>query len=142
MSSKEDRLYARACDILEGRALGYGEPILWRLALRRYGPAMLMLANRASPSGTRSELGRQRDAFSPMGLAYRAYRLGEPNAAQNMAVSLFNIGDMRGYRLWMRRSAQAGNSSAATEVRRFEIRLPHGLARRLRRLRPYRRDGS
>lgn len=102
---------------------------------------MLCLANRMTQTGRRSELGRVTDAFSPAGLTYRAYKRGEINAAQNMAMSLFNVGDMTGYRHWMRRAARAGDAEAEAELKLFEIRQPHNLARRLRRLRPYRRDG-
>jgi hypothetical protein len=139
---KFDRMYERAERILEGHGNGFGEPILWHLALRKYGRAMLDIANRATRSGKRADLGRIADAFSPAGMIYRAFRLGEPNAAQNMAMSLFNIGDMQGYRHWLRRAARAGDCNATVEVSWFETRQPHELARRWRRLRPLRRDGS
>ncbi|MDG5489121.1 hypothetical protein NYR55_10900 [Sphingomonas sp. BGYR3] len=143
MTDRHDRLYDRAMDILDRRhGIGLGEPILWHLALRNHGPAMLELANRWSRSGRRGELGRMQDAFSPLGLTRRAYRLGHANAAQNMAMTWFNIGDMAGYRLWLRRAAQQGDATSAKEARRFEPRMPHTLARRLRRLRPTRRDGT
>ena len=68
----------------------FGEPIAWRLAIRCYGPALLSLANRKTQTGSRRELGRIANAFSPAGMTYRAYRRGEANATQNMAMSLFN----------------------------------------------------
>ncbi len=142
MTNKLDRLYDKAEAILEGKAIGLGEPILWHLALRHYGPATLAIANRKTWNGRRSELGRTSDAHSPIGMMYRAYRSGEPNAAQNMALTLFNVGDMVGYRAWMRRAARVGDTNAVAETRRFETRLPHRLARKLRRLRPSRVDGS
>lgn len=142
MPDRFEASFERAEAILEGRLNGYGMPILRHLALRRYGPAMLSLAGRKTDTGRRSELGRVSDPFSPAGLMYRAYRLGEINAAQNMAMSLFNIGDIWGYRHWMHRAARAGDTNAATELKLFETRQPHNLARRLRRLRPYRRDGN
>lgn len=103
---------------------------------------MLCLANRKTQMGYRSELGRLSDAFSPAGLIYRAYKQGELYAAQNMAMSLFNVGDLAGYRHWMRRAARAGEAEAEAELKLFETRQPHNLARRLRRLRPHRRDGG
>ena len=70
---------------------------------------------------------------------YRAFRQGELNAAQNMAMSLFYAGDLSGYRLWMHRAARTGDTNAAFELGLFEVRQPYPLARRLRRVRPYRR---
>jgi hypothetical protein len=142
MNSRNERLFERAEAILDGNAVGLGEPVLWHLALRKFGPAMLELANRSTQTGTRRELGRTSDAFSPAGMTYHAWRQGEPNAAQNMAMGLFNAGDMAGYRLWMHKAARAGDTNALEELRRFETRQPHNLARRLRRLRPHRRDRS
>jgi hypothetical protein len=142
MSSRNERLFARAEAILEGKAVGFGEPVLWHLALRKHAPAMLVLANRYTQTGSRRELGRMSDPFSPIGMTYRAYRQGETNSAQNIAMSLLNVGDMAGYRHWMYKAARAGDLNAAEDLQRFETRQPHNLARRLRRLRPYRRDGS
>lgn len=73
---------------------------------------------------------------------YRAYRRSVPHAAQNMAMTLFNVGDLAGYRRWMQRAARMGDTDAKHEVAQFEVRQPHRLARRLRRLRPYRADGG
>ena len=103
---------------------------------------MLVLASRLTQTGSGAELGRISDSFCPAGMTYRAWRKGEPNATQNMAMSLFNVGDMAGYRRWMRKAAKGGDVNALEDVRRFETRQPHDLARRLRRLRPHRRDGS
>jgi len=137
--AKYDRLYARAFAILDGQANGLGTSILWHLALRRHGLAMLMLAGRFTYNGDRADLGRPSDAFGAAGLYYRAWRQGEPFGAQNMAMDLFNNGDMQGYRHWLRRAARAGDADSAAELRRFETRLPHGHARKSRRIRPYRR---
>ena len=142
MSVRNQRLFERAEAILDGNAVGFGEPVLWHLALRRFGPAMLVLANRYTQCGSRRELGRLSDSFSPVGMTYRAWRQGEPNAAQNMAMSLFNVGDLAGYRRWMHKAARAGDVNALEDLRKFETRQPHNLARRLRRLRPHRRDWS
>jgi hypothetical protein len=142
MDTKEDLLWTRADAILDGKANGLGEPILWHLALRGHGISMLTIANRETRTGYRHELGRISDAHSPMGMMYRAYRRGVPNAAQNIAMTLFNVGDLWGYRHWIRRAARANETNAEWEAGLFETRMPHRLARRLRRLRPYRRDGS
>lgn len=142
MGTREDRLFERAVNILEGKAKGLGEPILWHLALRGHGYAMLMLASRMTYGGTPDELGRVQDSFSPAGMMYRLYRRSFPEAAQNMALSRFNIGDMVGYRRWIRLAALAGDTDTERDRRRFETRMPHNLARKLRRGRPYRKDGS
>ena len=122
MSHKLDRLFIRAEAILEGRANGFGEPILQYLAHRKYGPAMLSLAARETASGERRELGRISDANSPAGLMYRAYCQGEVCAAQNLALTLFYAGDLAGYRQWLRKAAQGGDADAARELGRFETR--------------------
>jgi len=68
------------------------------------------------------------DPFSAAGLAYRAFRLGDPVAAYNFAMARFNRGDLQGYRYWLRRAARAGDDDAGRQLRRFETRLPHGAA--------------
>jgi len=73
---------------------------------------------------------------------YRAYRRGEANAAQNLALALFYAGDMKGYRHWLRKAAQGGDEGSAREVARFERRQPYPLARATGRQRPFYRDGS
>ncbi|MFC4256912.1 hypothetical protein GRI97_14690 [Altererythrobacter xixiisoli] len=140
--NRMDRLFNRAEAILYGRKTGLGAPILWHLALRHHGRSMLEIANHATRTGARSELGTAAQWFSPFNLMYRAYRLGEPNAAQNLAMTHFNFGDLQGYRHWIRKAARAGETNAQNDARRFELRQPYTLARRLRRLRPVRRDGS
>lgn len=142
MTERMDRLYERTGLILDGKANGFGMPILRILAHRRYGPAMLHLAARETESGRRGDLGHIRDAHSPAGLMYRAYRQGEFTAAQNFALTLFYLGDLAGYRHWLRRAAQGDDDHAAAELRRFETRQPWPLARRIGGKRPFRRDGS
>jgi hypothetical protein len=134
-----ERLYVRACAILDGLANGFGEPILWHLALRCYTPAMVMLANRLSGAETRAGLGRPGDGFSAAGMYYRAWRSGDHLGALNLAITCFNMGDLQGYRHWLRRAGRGGDAEAAAEARRFETRLPHGMARLAGRGRPYRR---
>lgn len=142
MSERHDKLFGRAEAILAGKANGFGMPILRLLAHRQYAPAMLSLASRKTEGGTRLELGRPGDPSSPFGLMYRAFRQGEKNAAQNLALTLFYVGDLAGYRHWLRRAARSGDDDAAHELGRFEVRQPWPLARKINRKRPFRRDGS
>lgn len=142
MSERFDRLFNRAEAILDGKANGLGMPILRTLAHKRYGPAMLSLAARETETGKRADLGRFNDTASPAGLMYRAFRRGEVNAAQNLALTLFYAGGLAGYRRWLRRAARGDDEDAARELNRFEIRQPYPLARRVNRIRPFRRDGS
>jgi len=136
---RAERLYERATAILDGKANGFGEPILWHLALRRNPAAMIDLANRLSCSNQLSDLGRTGDAWSAAGMYHRAYRMGEHRAAQHLAVGCFNRRDLAGYRHWLRRAANAGDRDAFAELRRFELRLPHRAAGQVGRKRPYRR---
>jgi|JI8StandDraft_2_1071088.scaffolds.fasta_scaffold190674_2 hypothetical protein len=140
MSAKADRLYARADAILERRANGFAMPVLEHLALRRYPLAMLELARRATASGDAATLGRVSDTRSPAALMRRAHRLGDITAAQNMAMTLFHAGDLAGYRHWLRKAVRAGDADAGAELRRFELRQPVPLARRVKRIRPLRRS--
>lgn len=126
-----DQLYKRADAILDGYRNGWGEPILWHLALRRHTDAMLALAIRISD-------GKVFDPFSRSGLGRKAFRLGSKRAAQHLAMNCFNKGNLAGYRIWLHRAAHGGDGEAAAELRRFETRLPHAAARRLKRIRPYR----
>jgi hypothetical protein len=142
MTKKLDRLFNRAEAILDGNANGFGMPILRTLAHRRYGPAMLSLAARQTESGNREELGRFSNANSPAGFMFRAFQQGEVNAAQNLALTLFYLGDLAGYRHWLRKAARRGDEDAAKELSRFEVRQPWPLARKIKRKRPFRKDGS
>ena len=78
------------------------------------------------------------DPYSSAGLSYRALRLGDPTAAYNMAATCFNRRDLQGYRHWLRLAAKAGNVEAGQQLRRFETRLPHGVARAINRARMWR----
>lgn len=142
MTDKLDKSFSRAEAILDGRAVGFGIPILRSLAHRQYGPAMLSLAARQTEHGSRGDLGLPTQTNSPFNLMYRAFRQGELNAAQNLALSLFYVGDLAGYRYWLRRAAQGGDDDAARELSRFEVRQPWPLASKLGRKRPFRRNGS
>jgi hypothetical protein len=138
--TKFENLHARVDAIQERRASGFWEPILWHLALRSYGTAQLRLADYYTYNGNCEELGRLGDAFSPLGMMYRAYRKGERFAGYNLALTYFNVGDMRGYRHWLFKAARAGDPEAKKELKQFQTRKPHRLARRLRRLRPDTRE--
>ena len=142
MTQKLDRLYNRAEAILDGKANGFGMPILRTLAHRRHGPSMLSLAARQTEGGKRGELGRFSNANSPAGLMFRAFQQGEVNAAQNLALTLFYLGDLAGYRHWLRKAARGGDEDAAKELSRFEVRQPWPLAQKIKRKRPFRKDGS
>ena len=117
----------------DGLAPGDGMGLLWHLALRRYPSAMTELARRIGDDGLSAA-----DPFSAAGLNYQAYRLGDPIAAYNAAMSCFNKRDLQGYRRWLRRAADGGDDDARVQLRRFETRLPHGAARDIRRGRPRR----
>jgi hypothetical protein len=142
MKKTYNDLFNRAEAILEGDANGFGMPILHKLATRSYAPAMLSLAARLTENGSREDLGKPSDASSPAGLMYRAWRQGDSTAAQNLALTLFHLGDLAGYRRWLIRAAVHGDQDAAEEVGRFEVRKPCKAAKKTRRHRPLRRDGS
>lgn len=131
-----DRLYRRIFDIRDQHANGLWEPVAWHLTLRRHQDTMILLANWLTDRGVS---GGAADSFRPTGLLRRAYRSGNFVAAQNLAMDCFNRGDLQGYRCWLRRAARLGDTDSAQELRRFETRLPHGNARKIRRLRPWRR---
>lgn len=128
------RLWERYWAIRERRRGGYSTPILWHLAFRRDRAAMLCLSDSLATDR------RPGDGFSQAGLAYRAFRLGDSQAAQHLAMDAFNAGDLTRYRHWLHRAARAGDGDSARELARFETRLAHTLARRIRRGRPYRRS--
>jgi hypothetical protein len=99
---------------------------------------MIDLAQWICDDGTwPGKLGRQGDAFSPAGLYYRAFRLGNVRAAQHLAMYCFNSRDMRGYRFWLRRASRQGDGYATNQLAHFETRLPHATARKIGRHRRY-----
>jgi hypothetical protein len=140
---RDERLFDRAEAIMEGRANGYYMPILGHLARRGHARVMLALAGSFSKGNDPAALGAMSRAGTPAWLYRRVWHRGgdyAPTAAQNLAMSLFNIGDLRGYRFWLRRAQLLGDNAAGLELDRFETRLPHGDARAIRRGRPYRRS--
>lgn len=131
-----DRLYLRAIEIREGRALGLWLPIMWHLALRRYPAAMVELADWYNHDNRLAWFGAAASSFSPAGLYHRATRYGDSRAAHNAAMSCFNRNDMSGYRRWLRQAAKLGDEMAQRQLANFELRLPHESARKIRRIRP------
>ncbi|WP_156347459.1 MULTISPECIES: hypothetical protein [unclassified Sphingomonas] len=131
-----DRLYLRALAIRYEGHRGLWMPIMWHLALRGYPGAMIELADWFSYYASFEGMGTAADAFSAVGLYRRAYVKGDTRAAQNLAVSYFNRGDLNGYRTWLRRAVRAGDTEAKAQLRYFELRLPHRQARKIGRLRP------
>ncbi len=132
-AEKRDRLWARYWRIRDNYRNGLCMPILWHLALQRDVEAMLEL------SSVSDQVGRCADPFSSEGLAYRAFKAGSATAAQNLAMSAFNRNDLQGYRQWLAKAAMLGGEDEKRELKRFEIRLPHGNARKIGRKRPTRR---
>lgn len=132
--TKQERLWSRYWGIRDDHQNGYAMPILWHLALRRDPLAMTELGS------TFGRPGRIADPFSQEGLAYQAFRHGHPNGAQHLALNAFNRRNLAGYRFWLGRAARSGDSEAARELRRFEVRLPHMNSRRIGRQRPHRRS--
>ncbi|HEX8214802.1 MAG TPA: hypothetical protein VF582_04945 [Allosphingosinicella sp.] len=129
-----DRLYLRALEIRYGNKPGLWLPKILALAVRGHSDAMIELADWLSegPDKIRSPT----DRSSAAGLYFRAYRKGNARAAHSFAMDFFNAGDLKGYRGWLRRAANAGDQSAGLQLARFETRLPHANAARSRRLRP------
>lgn len=134
-----DKLYSRALAIQSGRANGLWEPIIWHLALRGYPPALVVLADWMTDSGPSLMLLRPGShLFSAGNLYRRAWRDGDVLAAYNYALAYFNANNLGRYRVWLRRAAQTGDQSALQQLRAFDTRLPHRLARKIGRHRPRR----
>jgi len=134
--TEADRLYLKGLAVRYERHIGKWMPIMWHLALRGHTGAMIELADWYSADNSAKSFGKAADAFCPAGLYYRAYRKGNARAAANAAISCFNQNDLSGYRLWLRRAANTGDTDAATKLRYFETRLWHANARKIGRLRP------
>lgn len=132
--TKQERLWSRYWGIRDNHKNGFAFPIIRHLALRRDPLAMVELG------ATLDKRGRIADPYSQEGLAYRAFRRGHLIGAQHLAMNAFNSSDLAGYRHWLGRAARAGDGDAAKELRRFEVRLPHEDAGRIRRKRPLRRS--
>lgn len=132
-TSSDERLYMKALNIREGRARGYWLPKMWHLALRGHSGAMIDLADWLSDGcGT----GSPADNFSAAGLYRRAFCQGDSRAAHNMAMTCFNRNDLAGYRAWITKAGRSGDQAARLQASRFETRLPHSAAAKVRRIRP------
>jgi hypothetical protein len=118
------KLYRRALDILDGCAKGHALPILQKLVVRQFPPAMNLLSDYISDA-------------EALALLRRAARRGDPTAAYNLAITHRNRGDMGRYRLALAQAARL-DSDAAVELRGFKTRFPHTIMRRWRRLAPER----
>lgn len=114
------RLYARAHDILDGRAYGHALPILRMLAVRGFAPAMNHLPDFESPSRA-------------LALHRRAAATGDPMSLHNLAIEYRNRGEMRHYRHWLARAARE-DDYARDELRAFKTRFPEEIMRRFGRL--------
>jgi hypothetical protein len=114
------KLYARALDILDGRANGHALPIIRKLAARGFAPAITVLSDYVS----------DREAVT---LLRRSARKGDAASAYNLAVTHRNRGDMLGYRTALKHAAQL-DPDAANELARFKTRFPEKVMRKFGRL--------
>ena len=133
-----DRLYDRALHIQAGLRNGYCEPIFRALAVRNYGYGQVLFACDFAVEKMRGN--------HPASSAYwyrKAWRSGDANAAQHMAMNCFAANDLQGYRRWLRRAARLGDTEAAFELGKFATRLPIARLRAIGRIRPeYRRKNG
>jgi hypothetical protein len=118
------KLYARAIDILEGRAAGHALPIIRKLAGRRFPPAVTVLSDYVSEA-------------EAIRLLRQEARRGDATAAYSLAVTHRNRGDMLGYRTALAHAARL-DADAASELRRFKTRFPEQVMRQFGRLAPER----
>jgi hypothetical protein len=131
-------LYHRSLLIRDGKANGLWLPIVWHLALRGHPPAMIDLAGWISDSKS-STLRSGWDRFSPSSLQRRAFQSGDHRAAHNLAMMYFQRNSLGMYRQWLRKAASLGDEDSAVELASFAVRLPYTNARKIRRLRPWRK---
>lgn len=124
-----DRLYDRAWAILDGRATGFGMPIMEALARRQHPSARSALADLLGGSISARTRARGRNLTRLSALR------GDPYGAYNLAMSHLNDGDMRLYRRWLTIAAKV-DPEARAELRAFHMRHPHTAMRRLKRLSP------
>ncbi|TFI57553.1 hypothetical protein E2493_14370 [Sphingomonas parva] len=115
--------YARALDILEGRASGHALPIIIRkLARRGFAPACNLLSDYVSKE-------------EAVRLLRSAARRGDALSAYNLAITYRNGGDMRRYRTALAYAARL-DPDARAELRSFKTRFPHEVMRTFHRLAP------
>jgi hypothetical protein len=133
-SEAGEKLYQQALRIREGTARGLWLPKIWTLALRGDPDAMVDLADWFA--GDAHHLGSVADGFSAAGLYRRAYCNGNARGAHNLAMTYFNRNDLQRYRHWLRKAGRAGDEPSRCQATRFETRLPHEAAGKIRRRRP------
>jgi hypothetical protein len=121
-TEREWRLYSRAWQILEGRANGHALPIIRLLAARGFAPAITVLSDHVSEA-------------EAIRLLRKAARRGDAGSAYNLAITYRNRGDLLNYRRALGHAAR-GDVEAAEEFRRFRLRFPEPVMRRLHRLAP------
>ena len=119
---KNSKLYARALDILEGRANGHALPIIHKLAARGFCPAVTVLSDFVSDS-------------EAVTLLRKSARKGDATSAYNLAITHRNRGDMLGYRIALSHAARL-DPDAADELGRFKTRFPEKVMRKFGRLAP------
>ncbi|MEG3122493.1 hypothetical protein [Sphingomonas sp. GB1N7] len=137
-----EKLYLRALEIREGKGRGTWVAKLRHLSLRGHTDAMIELASWYTCDNQPDDLLGMGEPYTAANLYYRAWRKGDARAAQHLALSYFNRGDMLRFRLWLRRAAKLGEHDCQILVRCFETRLYHQTAKRVGRLRPImKRDG-
>jgi hypothetical protein len=135
-NDKYDRWLSRAVAILEGRANGFGMPVLRVLALRGHHGAMAELANRlTSPENSDYDLSKGLELERLLARA-----APESWIFGNLSTTLRNHGDMVGYRKWLARAARTGDPNYIAEKGRFETRFPYPIMKRWGRYRPVRRS--
>lgn len=137
-NDKFDRLYMKALVIQDAGGRGHWLPIMKMLANRNYSPAMIDLASWLVDQRVDGRPGRHSHRGDPASFYYRAHKNGDARAAQHLAMTCFNVNDLKGYRYWLQRGAKMGDMAAAEELRAFETRLPNLAAKRFKRFRPYR----
>jgi hypothetical protein len=116
------RLYCRALDLLERGAKSRALPTLRALAARHFAPAMNLLSDHVTDA-------------EALRMLRRGARLGDDMAADNLAITHLNRGDLLHYRLSLARAARHDEDSAC-ELRRFKRRFPHSMMARFRMLEP------
>jgi hypothetical protein len=126
-----ERLYTHAIEIRECGKAGLWLPIIRHLALRGHPASMTDLASWLY------DLAGERRCQVADRLYYRAFKSGHATAAQNCAMERFNRRDLQGFRTWLRRAADLGDTNAARDLKRFATRQGHALARKIGRGRPW-----
>ena len=116
------KLYTRALDILEGRANGHALPIIRKLAVRGFAPAVTVLSDYVGDK-------------EAVALLRKAARSGDATSAYNLAITHRNRGDMLRYRFALQHAAQF-DPDAANELRSFKTRFAESVMGKFRRLGP------